>query len=306
MANARRGILLLWAITLACCSCSARDGGRGAPGVAPEAPARRDPPPPPAPVRVLRVCADPNNLPFSNQKLEGFENKIAEVLARDMGMTLEYVWRAQRRGFFRHAFQDDGANVVMGVPAGFERAAPTTPYYRSSYAFVYRRDGNAKVHSFDDPVLKNVKVGIQIVGEDGNNPPPAYALARRGIIDNVAGYTVYGDYTQDNPPARIVEAVANGEVDVAVVWGPLAGYFAARQGVPLEVVPVSPQVDEPGMRFAFDICIGVRRGEKELKEKLNAALARRRGEIQKILDDYGVPRVPATQPGSGPAGSGPA
>jgi quinoprotein dehydrogenase-associated probable ABC transporter substrate-binding protein len=242
--------------------------------------------------RVLRICADPNNLPFSNQKLEGFENKIADLLARDMGMTVQYVWRAQRRGFFRHAFKEDGCDVVMGVPAGFERAAPTAPYYRSAFAFVYRKDSGLDIRTFDAPALRTLKVGVQIVGEDGNNPPPAYALARRGIVDNVAGYTVYGDYTQDNPPARIVEAVAKGEVGVAVVWGPLAGYFATRQSVPLEVVPVSPQVDESGMPFAFDICVGVRKGDKELKEKLDAALVRRRREIEKVLDDYGMPRVP--------------
>jgi mxaJ protein len=303
MAHAAQRLLLLWAVTLAGLSCSAPGGQGEAP---PEAPRAAAPQPTTAPARVLRICADPNNLPFSNQKLEGFENKIAELLARDLGMKVEYAWRAQRRGFFRHAFNDDAADVVMGVPAGFERALPTTPYYRSSYAFVYRREGGPAVQSFDDPVLKNVKVGIQIVGEDGNNPPPAYALARRGIIDNVVGYTVYGDYTQDNPPARIVEAVAKGEVDVAVVWGPLAGYFAKRQGVPLEVVPVSPQVEPPGMQFAFDIAIGVRKDGKQLREKLNAALARRRPEIEKVLQEYEIPQVPRAPlvPSPGSPGEG--
>jgi ABC-type amino acid transport substrate-binding protein len=183
----------------------------------------------------------------------------------------------------------------MGVPAGFERAAPTAPYYRSAFSFVYRKDRGLDIRTFDAPALRTLKVGVQIVGEDGNNPPPAYALARRGIVDNVAGYTVYGDYTQDNPPARIVEAVAKGEVDVAVVWGPLAGYFATRQTAPLEVVPVTPQVDESGMPFAFDICVGVRKGDKELKEKLDAALARNRQQIDKVLDEFGMPRVPPAQ-----------
>jgi mxaJ protein len=246
------------------------------------------------PLRVLTVCADPNNLPFSNERGEGFENKLAELVAREMGAELKYVWRAQRRGFFRHAFKDDGADVVMGVPAGFERALTTKPYYRSSYVFVTRRIDGPAVKSFDDEVLHKVKVGIQITGEDGQNPPPAYALARRGIIDNVVGYTVYGDYAEHNPPARVVDAVANREVDVAVVWGPLAGYFARQGRVPLDVSPVSPAVEPPGLPFAFSIAVGVRKNGKELREEIDAVLARRHEDVIRILDEYGVPRVPMT------------
>jgi quinoprotein dehydrogenase-associated probable ABC transporter substrate-binding protein len=241
---------------------------------------------------VLTVCADPNNLPFSNDRLEGFENKVAELIAHDMGADLHYVWRAQRRGFFRHAFKDDGADVVMGVPAGFERALTTKPYYRSSYVFVTRKVDGPAVKSFDDQVLHKVKVGIQITGEDGENPPPAYALARRGIIDNVVGYTVYGDYTEQNPPARVVDAVANREVDVAVVWGPLAGYFARHERVPLDVNPVSPAMEPPGLPFAFSIAVGVRKNGKALRDEIDAILDRRHQDVIGILDDYGVPRVP--------------
>jgi quinoprotein dehydrogenase-associated probable ABC transporter substrate-binding protein len=251
------------------------------------------------PHRVLTVFADPNNLPFSNERFEGFENKIAELIAHDMGADLHYVWRAQRRGFFRHAFKDDGADIVMGVPAGFERALTTKPYYRSSYVFVTRRADGPAVKSFDDEVLHKVKVGIQITGEDGQNPPPAYALARRGIIDNVVGYTVYGDYTEQNPPARVVDAVANREVDVAVVWGPLAGYFARHERVPLDVNPVSPAMEPPGLPFAFSIAVGVRKDGKELRDEIDAILARRHEDVTRILDDFGVPRVPL--PGDKPA-----
>jgi quinoprotein dehydrogenase-associated probable ABC transporter substrate-binding protein len=255
---------------------------------------------PAQPTRVLRVVADPNNLPFSNDKLEGFENRLAELIAREMGAKLEYAWRAQRRGFFRHAFHDDGGDVVLGVPARFDLALTTSPYYRSSYAFVYRTDRGLDIKSLDDPALRKLRIGIELAGDEDSGPPPAFALARRGLIDNMVGYSLYGDYTQPNPPARIMDAVAAGEVDVAIVWGPLAGYFAKREGVPLTVVPVSPSVDPPAMHFAFDISVGVRKSGKELRDEIDRILVRNHGEVGRILDSYGVPRV-TRQEDEGPA-----
>jgi mxaJ protein len=240
---------------------------------------------------VLRVCADPNNLPFSNERGEGFENKIAELLAAELNERLEYTWWAQRRGFFRSTLRAGACDVVVGVPSSFELAATTAPYYRSTYVFVYRKGGGLSVRSFDDAVLREVKVGVQLVGDDGANTPPAHALAARGVIGNVRGYTLYGDYKVPNPPARIIEAVAKGEVDVAVAWGPLAGYFARRQRTPLEVVPVSPQLDLPFLPFVYDISMGVRRGDDDLRQQLDSFLDRRRPEIERILDEYRVPRV---------------
>jgi mxaJ protein len=148
-----------------------------------------------------------------------------------------------------------------------------------------------KVTSFDDRALRKAKIGVQVIGDDGANAPPAHALSRRGIVQNVRGYTVYGDYTQDSPPARIVDAVADGDIDVAVVWGPLAGYFAKRRNGQLELAPVSPQMDPPSLPFTYDISLGVRRGDRAFKEELDAALARRRTEVERILDEYGVPRL---------------
>ena len=243
--------------------------------------------------RVLHVAADPNNLPFSNDRLQGFENKIAEVIAKEMDAEVQYVWRAQRRGFFRHAFKEDGCELVLGVPAGFEMAATTAPYYRSTYVFVTRADGRLNVRSFDDPTLRGMRIGIQVVGDEGSITPAGQALARRGLANNLVGYSLYGDYREDSPPARIIDAVAAGEVDVAVVWGPLAGYFAKRSAVPLEVVPVSPAVEPPGLPFAFDISMGVRKGEQALRDELNGVIVRRRAEIDRILDEYGVPRLTA-------------
>ena len=179
--------------------------------------------------RVLRIAADPNNLPFSNDKLEGFENKIAALIARELGVEIEYTWRAQRRGFFRETLKEGSIDLVMGVPSDFERALTTEPYYRSTYAFVSRKDKNLHVQSFDDPRLRQLKVGVLLIGDDGANTPPAHALAERNIVTNVVGFTIYGDYKEPNPPARIISAVAKSDVDVAVVWGPLAGFFAKKQ-----------------------------------------------------------------------------
>ena len=243
------------------------------------------------PAGVLRVCADPNNLPFSNERGEGFENKIAELLAQDMGERVEYTWWAQRRGFFRNTLRAGVCDVVIGVPAEFEMALTTKPYYRSTYVFLSRKDRHLKVSSFDDPLLKKLRIGVQIIGDDFSNAPPAHALTRRHIVGNVKGFTLYGDYSQANPPARIVDAVENGEVDLAIVWGPLAGYFAKLSRVPLEVVPVSPQIDQPFLPFVFDISMGVRRGDQELKNQVEQFMERRRGEIDRILEDYRVPRV---------------
>jgi mxaJ protein len=170
-------------------------------------------------------------------------------------------------------------------------ALTTAPYYRSTYVFLYRTDRGLDIRSFDDPKLRDLKIGIQLVGDEGSTTPAGLALARRGLANNVVGYTVYGDYRQDSPPARVVEAVANGEVDLAVVWGPLAGYFATKQPVPLAVVPVSPAVEPPGLPFAFDISVGVKKGDKQLRDELNDILARRRSDISRILDEYGVPRA---------------
>ena len=240
--------------------------------------------------RVLRVCADPNNLPFSNEKREGFENRIAELVARELKAELRYTWWAQRRGYIRNTLRAGLCDVFIGMPTGLDMVLVTRPYYRSTYVFVTRRTAQ-RVASFDDPRLRRLRVGVQIIGDDFANAPPAEALSHRGIIRNVRGYSVLGDYRQPNPPSRIVRAVADGEVDVAVVWGPLAGWFARTSRVPLRVVPVSPEVDVPYLPFVFDIAMGVRRGDTALRDSLDAVIHRRQRDIDRILADYGVPRA---------------
>jgi len=156
---------------------------------------------------------------------------------------------------------------------------------------VARRDRALHLRSFDDPRLKTLTIGVQVTGDDYANPPAAQALASRQIIQNVRGYTVYGDYSKPNPPRGLIDAVANGAVDVAVAWGPLAGYFAKHEQVPLEVIPVSPQADSRFVRFVYDISMGVRRDDAALAGALDEAIARRRDEIRRVLVAYGVPLV---------------
>jgi mxaJ protein len=247
-------------------------------------------------MRELRVCSDPNNMPFSNERQQGFENRIAELVARDLHAKLSYVWWAQRRGFVRNTLNQKACDVLIGVPSSFERARTTLPYYRSTYVFVTRRDRKLRIASFDDAALRHLRIGVQMIGDDFTNTPPAHALSQRHIVSNVRGYSVYGDYRQPNPPARVIDAVANGDVDVAIAWGPLAGYFAQREAVPLDITPVSPQIDLPFLPFVFDISMGVRRGNDALRDQLNAVIERRRVEIDRILDQYGIPRAGTPTP----------
>ncbi len=238
------------------------------------------------PAAPLRVCADPNNLPFSNERLEGLENRLADLVAGELKTSVRYVWWAQRRGFIRNTLDAGQCDVVMGVPANLPAVLTTRPYYRSGYVFVTRADRQLDVRSFDDPRLPQLRIGVQVVG-DGANTPPMDALARRGLVRNLVGYTVFGDYAQPNPPARIVEAVARGEVDLAVVWGPLAGYFANRYSTRLELTPVPADSTLP---LEFSISMAVRKGDQARRAMLDTVLVRRRADIETILDDYHVPR----------------
>lgn len=240
---------------------------------------------------ALRVCSDPNNLPFSNRAREGFENHIAEVLGRDLGMPVEYTWWAQRRGFIRNTIKAGLCDVVLGTPSNMDMLLTTRSYYRSTYVFVSRRDRHLGIRSFDDPRLRRLSIGVQLIGDDFANTPPAHALSARGMVRNIVGYPVYGDYRRPNPPARIVDAVANGDVDIAVVWGPLAGYFAPRESHALQLTPVSPQIDLPYLPFVFDIAMGVRRGDTTFRARLDSAIERRRPAIDSILNAYHIPRL---------------
>ena len=244
--------------------------------------------------RELRVCADPDNLPFSNDKLEGFENRIAALIAQDLGASVRYAWHPQTRGFIRETLKAGACDLVIGVPAGYELVLATRPYYSASYVFVYRTSRNLQLRSFDDPVLRDLRIGLHAFGDDGANAPPAHALARRGIVSNVVGFTILN--TADDPPGKIIDAVAAGDIDVAIVWGPYAGFFAKRQPVAMEIVPVPAGTDRAAVPFVYDVSLGVRRGDESLKREMEGVLDRRQGDIRKILDDYGIPVVNVPRP----------
>ncbi|MEA3036518.1 MAG: mxaJ protein [Sphingomonadales bacterium] len=244
-----------------------------------------------SPTRELKVCADPNNLPFSNSKLEGFENKLVALLARDFGARVSYTWWAQRRGNVRNTLNAGLCDLIPGVGSSVDMLLTTRPYYRSTYVAVTRADRHLDITGFDDPRLAALKIGVQLIGDDGANTPPADALAKRGITANVRGYMVYGDYDSPAPQADILKAVATGEVDVAFVWGPVAGYFAPRQAAALKLTPLAERFDGPQLPLAFDISMGTRRADRALREEVETALERHKPEVKALLAGYGVPLV---------------
>jgi mxaJ protein len=241
----------------------------------------------PAVAGELRVCADPNNLPFSNRKGEGFENRIAEILARDLHRPLTYVFEIQRNKFLQNTLNAGRCDVVIGVPLGVDEAELTAPYYATEYVFVYRADRRLALHSIRDPRLKQLKIGVHLLGDA--DTPPVEALSRQGIVRNVAGFMIYGDTSRPNPPARIIEAVQNGTIDVAAVWGPLGGYFAKRASVPLEVIPITDVSAFAPIPFRYAIAMGVRHGDDKLRAQLNTIISNRRTELRNVLITYGVP-----------------
>jgi quinoprotein dehydrogenase-associated probable ABC transporter substrate-binding protein len=244
-----------------------------------------------APEGELRICADPNNLPFSNSAEAGFENRLATMVAQHLGKQVSYTWWAQRRGFIRNTLKAGQCDIVMGVPSGYDLAETTKPYYASTYVFVTRKDQHLNLASLLDPRLGHLTIGVHLIGDGGNNPPPAQALGEEGIVDNVRGYSIYGDYRKPDPPARLIEAVAHDDIDVAAAWGPLGGYFAKHADVPLEVTPIRDGERFAPQQFQFAISMGVRKGDHALRDQLNAFIDTHRNDIATLLRRYGVPLV---------------
>jgi mxaJ protein len=236
---------------------------------------------------ALRICAEPDNLPYSNRDRAGFENAIAEVVAAEMGRSVSYTWLANRRGFVRKTLNARECDVIVGVPKDFEPVRTTAPYYASTYVFVFRASDGARVRSFLDPAIRSVRIGVPLVADDMATTPPGHALARVGAVDNVVGYPVDGDGPQGE---RIVRAVASGELDVGVVWGPQAGYFARKQTVPLETAVAEAPPALARVPFAYSIAMGVRKDDAALADALDVALARRRADIDAILERFAIPR----------------
>jgi mxaJ protein len=237
----------------------------------------------------LRVCADPNNLPFSNEQQQGFENRIALLLARDLGAKVEFVWWSERKSLVKNTLDENRCDVLMGVPPTLDTVAVTRPYYRSTYVFVSRQDRDLHLASLDDPRLEKWRIGIHVVGDD--YAPPAIALGRRGLAANVTGYSLFGAYGEPNPPARLIDAVASGKIDLAIVWGPFAGYFAQHSQAALTVTPVSPS-SYLAVPFVYDVAIGVRKTDDSLRSRLDTALQRNCAGVRAILDEFAVPQAP--------------
>jgi mxaJ protein len=256
---------------------------------------------PPAGATVLRVCADPAGLPYSNDKKEGFENRIAELVAKEMSARLEYTWWVQRRGVVRNTLNAGTCDVMMSAPIGLDTLRTTKPYYRSTFAFLTKKGRKLDdLRSFDDPRLRTLRIGIPLAGDDGANPAPAHALGKRGITGSIRGFPLYGDLGRSIPAAA--EAVEKDEIDVAILWGPIAGAAAKRSVASLVAVPVAAEKDGE-LPFAFSIAMGVRKHDAELATKLDAVLERRREAILAILREAGVPLLALSQTKAAKEGS---
>src|SRR2546423_3772944 len=239
----------------------------------------------------LRVCADRYDMPFSNTQEEGFENKIAHLVARDLNATVINFWWPSRRGVLRNSILGGFCDVMIQAPVGLDPVATTKPYYRSTYYFVYRADRGLKIQSLDDSILKHLKIGVILIGYDATNTPPAHALASLGMVGLVGFGSFYNPDPTADHPQDIVHAVAKDSIDVAIVWGPLAGYWAKREAVPLTLTPL-PDSDPPsGMPFAFSMAMAVRHRDKALKATLDSVIDRRHADIVQILQDYNVPMI---------------
>ena len=232
--------------------------------------------------KVLRVCSDPANLPFSNDKGEGFENKVAEIVADELKIPVEYTWFPQATGFIRRTLQAKACDLVVGFAQGDEFVLNTNHYYRSTYALVYKAgNGLDGVDQLSDPRLKGKRIGV-IAGT-----PPGNLLAAEGLMPLAKPYPLTVDRRYESPAERMIEDIRSGEVAAGVLWGPIAGYFSTRGG---EALVVKPLVKETGAtRMSYRITMGVRHSDDQWKRELNAIIAKRQGDIDKVLIEFGVP-----------------
>ncbi len=229
----------------------------------------------------LRVCADPGNLPYSNDRGEGFENKIAELIAEALGVPLEYTWFPQTVGFVRMTLAAKRCDLIIGVATTNDLMQNTNPYYRSSYVIVHRPDLDLKAGRLDDPAFQGLRIGIQ------PRTPVATLVAREGLLTRAKPYRLIVDTRLEKPARAMVEDIAKDEIDVALAWGPLAGYWVRELAPELKITPLAP---DPGHeRLDFRVSMGIRYNEPDWKHLLNEILKQKAPEIQAILLDYGVP-----------------
>ncbi|MEA2840032.1 MAG: hypothetical protein QOF41_1362 [Methylobacteriaceae bacterium] len=232
--------------------------------------------------KVLRVCADPRNLPFSNEAGEGFENKLAEMLAQKLGKTLAYTYYPGATGFVRNTLNAHKCDVIMGYPQGDDLVQPTNPYYRTAYVLIARKDaGLDGIESLEDPRLRGKKIGI-IAGT-----PPATNLAVHGLLPSIRSYPLVIDTRFDSSTDKMFKDLQAGGIDVAILWGPIGGYFAKQSKLDLEVVPLVKE--KSGPRMAYRIAMGVRHSDQSWKRELSRFISENRREIEQLLASYGVP-----------------
>jgi len=234
----------------------------------------------------LRVCADPDNLPFSNVRGEGFDNRIAKLLARDLHRPIIFIWARGRRGFLRERFDNGLCDVLMGVPYGMKHVLTTRPYYSSSYVFLTRRKDHLHLSGFDDPAIGGQRIGLQILEEDYS--PPSLPLIRAGHASQFVGFGAFGRGGEE-----IVSAVARKKIGFAVVWGPVAGFYAAKANVPLVCSFVKPPVDATGIPFTFGMTIAVHEESTKLAEALDTLIQKDQRKINRVLESFHVPVVSA-------------
>jgi mxaJ protein len=240
----------------------------------------------PAAALELRVCADPDDLPYSNRAEGGFENAIASLVAKDLGAKLRYYWLPQWRGYARKTLQQHRCDLIPGIAHDDPSVLATDAYYRGTYALVYAPARFPGLASLDDPRLLSARIGLQVVGIDAAPTPAASALARRGIVDRVVGFPVMGE----TPSAkRIVDAIEAGTLDVGIVWSPQPGYFIAKRHLALAVVPIRGSGADPV--FDFAIAMGVRRDDIALQQAVNASLTHLAPQIDAVLREYAVTRA---------------
>jgi mxaJ protein len=233
----------------------------------------------------FKVCADPDNMPYSNVRQEGFEDKIAAVLAEDLGKTLSFAYAYNRQGFLRNTINAMRCDVIIGTAKGYDALTTSVPYYRSGYVFLWRKDSNYNIKDWDSPDLKKGIIGIV------DKSPATVPLNEHDLMANARPYRLQRDLNL--PPSFLVDDLEKGDIDVAVVWGPIAGYYAKQSKVPLEMafIPEYKAVNPRGKEF-WNIAVGVRKHDKDRIEMINGALERSKDKIAKIMADYGIPTVP--------------
>lgn len=230
---------------------------------------------------ALKICADPNNLPFSDEKKQGFENKIADAMGTALGRKVEYTWFPQVIGFVRNTLQAHRCDLVIGTVAGDDVMQTTNPYYFTTYVMLYRSDKGRVLSGLDDPQLANLRLGVV------SATPPSDLLVRHGLMAHAKPYALTVDTRAESPTHQMVQDIIDGTIDVGFLWGPIAGYFRKHEGLPLSVVPLK---EEPGAaRMKYHIAMGVRGNEPEWRRNINAAILKEQPEITAILRDYGVP-----------------